>query len=199
LPKSEQAVEKDGRIARGERMKLGILKTTMTMVKEGNLIPSAQQIAARAGVAIRSVFRHFDDMENLHVAFDQMLQEAIEKEYPRGSQLFEPEAPLSERINRLIEFRIFIWEFTENIVLSAHAQFWNSKALRKNYARHQSNLRRELDEWLPELKGFDRTARESANAIVSFEMWNRLRRHQGLGKKQAAKVVTSMLNSVFDG
>ena len=198
MPESEQAVAKDGRIVRGERMKLAILKTTMAMVKEGNLIPSAQQISARAGVAVRSVFRHFDDMENLHVAFDQLLQEEFEKEFPGGSPLPEPGAPLSERITRLIESRTFAWELHENIILSTHAQFWSSKALRKNYARHQSNQRKELDEWLPELKEFDRTSRESANAIVSFEMWNRLRRHQGLGKAQATKVVASMLNSVFD-
>jgi AcrR family transcriptional regulator len=198
VPESEEAVEQDGRIARGERMKEAILRTTMAMVKEGNLIPSAQQISARAGVAIRSVFRHFDDMENLHIAFDQMLQDDLQKEYPGGIPSVEPDAPLSERITRLIEFRSFIWEHHENIILSTQAQFWRSRALRKNYARHQSNLRQELDEWLPELKDFDRTARESANAIISFEMWNRLRRHQGLGKAQATKVIASMLNSVFD-
>ena len=80
-----KTVEKDGRVVRGERMKLAIIKTAMTMVKEGNLIPSAQQISARAGVAVRSVFRHFDDMENLHVAFDQLLQEEVEKEFPNES------------------------------------------------------------------------------------------------------------------
>jgi AcrR family transcriptional regulator len=170
----------------------------MTMVKEGNLIPSAQQISARAGVAVRSVFRHFDDMENLHVAFDQLLQEEVEKKFPKESLLLESETPLSERITRVIEIQTSLWELNENIILSAHAQFWNSKALRKNYARYQSSQRKQLDEWLPELKEFDRTSRESANAIVSFEMWNRLRRHQGLGKAQATNVVTSMLNSVFD-
>lgn len=198
MSQSEQAVEKDGRIARGERMKDTILKTTIAMVKEGNLIPSAQQISARAGVAIRSVFRHFDDMENLHIAFDQLLQEEFEKEYPREQRLFEPSAPLAERIARLIELRSFVWELHENIILSTHAQLWRSKALRKNYARHQSIQRQDLDEFLPELKRFDRTKRESANAIVSFEMWNRLRRHQGLGKAQATKVVASMLSAVFD-
>jgi len=194
----EQTVAKDGRVVRGERMKLAIIKTTMTMVKEGNLIPSAQQISARAGVAVRSVFRHFDDMENLHVAFDQLLQEEVEKEFPKESLLFECKTPLSERITCVIEIRTSLWELNENVILSAHAQFWNSKALRKNYARHQSNQRKQLDEWLPELKELDRTSRELANASVSFEMWNRLRRHQGLGKAQATNVVTSMLNSVFD-
>lgn len=198
MSEAEKAVEKDGRRARSERMKEAILKTTIEMVKEGNLIPSAQQIAARTGVGIRSVFRHFDDMENLHVAFDQLLQDEIEKVYPKGEPLFDPASPLGERIVGLIEYRSFLWELNANIVLSTQAQIWKSKALRKNYAKHQSILRKEMDAWLPELKGLDRTSRESANAIISFEMWNRLRNHQGLGKAQAAKVIKNMLNAVFN-
>tara|TARA_B100000900_G_scaffold11155_1_gene9183 strand:- start:1418 stop:2050 length:633 start_codon:yes stop_codon:yes gene_type:complete len=197
MPASENAVEQDGRIARGERMKEAILKTTMAIVKEGNLIPSAAQIAARADVNIRSVFRHFDDMENLHIAFDQLLQDDLEHEFPGGIPSVDSGAPLAERIAQLIDLRSFIWEHHENIILSTQAQLWRSKALRKNYARHQSSLRQEADSWLPELKGLDRTARDSANAIVSFEMWHRLRRHQGLGKPQATKVISSMLGAVF--
>ena len=45
MPASQHVVEQDGRVARGERMKEAILKTTLAMVKEGNLIPSAAQIA----------------------------------------------------------------------------------------------------------------------------------------------------------
>lgn len=198
MPASQHAAEQDGRVARGERMREAILKTTMAMVKEGNLIPSAAQIATRAGVNIRSVFRHFDDMENLHIAFDQMLQHDLENEYPGGIPSVDSDATLSERITRLIEFRSFIWEHHENVILSTQAQLWRSKALRKNYARHQSDLRQEVDVWLPELKGLDRTARDSANALMSFEMWHRLRRHQGLGKPQATKVIASMLGAVFD-
>ena len=198
MPASQHVVEQDGRVARGERMREAILKTTMAMVKEGNLIPSAAQIAMRAGVNIRSVFRHFDDMENLHIAFDQMLQHDLENEYPGGIPSVDSDATLSERITRLIEFRSFIWEHHENVILSTQAQLWRSKALRKNYARHQSNLRQEVDVWLPELKGLDRTARDSANALMSFEVWHRLRRQQGLGKPQATKVIASMLGAVFD-
>lgn len=187
-------MQEDGRKARGERMKASILRTTIAMVMEGNLIPSAKQISDRAGVNMRSVFRHFDDMETLHSMFDQL----IDEEHPVPALAIEQNAPLAERISCVVEHRAAIWEARGNIVLSAHAQFWRSKALRKNYARHQSNLRKELAEALPELKDVDRTTRESANAITSFEMWNRLRRHQGLGIEPAIMVVVSMLSSMLD-
>lgn len=184
----------DGRKARGERMKAAILKTTIAMVMEGNLVPSARQISERAGINMRSVFRHFDDMETLHTMFDQLLDE----EFPVPALAIDQNAPLSERISRVVEHRGNIWETRGNIVLSAHAQFWHSKALRRNYARHQSNLRKELAEALPELKKADRTTRESANAITSFEMWNRLRRHQGLGIEPTTAVLAAMLAAMLD-
>ncbi len=194
MSKSAEPVQEDGRKARGERMRASILRTTIAMVMEGNLVPSAKQISDRAGVNMRSVFRHFDDMETLHSMFDQMMDE----EYPIPALEIEQSASLAERIHRVVEHRAAIWETRGNVVLSAHAQFWHSKALRKNYARHQSNLRKELAEALPELKDADRTIRESANAVTSFEMWNRLRRHQGLGIEAATTVLGSMLRAMLD-
>ena len=37
----------------------------MELIEEGNLSPTADQIAARAGVARRSIYHHFDDLEDL--------------------------------------------------------------------------------------------------------------------------------------
>lgn len=174
-------------------MKASIIKTTMAMVMEGNLVPSAQQISDRAGVNVRSVFRHFDDMETLHTTVDQL----IDEEYPVQPLIIDQGSSLAKRINNVVEHRAALWETRANILLSAHAQFWHSKTLRKNYARHQGNLRKLLAEALPELKDVDRATRESANAIASFEMWNRLRRHQGLGVEASITVVATMLKALL--
>lgn len=82
--------------------------------------------------------------------------------------------------------------------LSAHIQFWRSKTISRNYARAQTAQRKNLAEWRPELQRLDPTSHESANAIASFEMWIRLRQHQGLGIQPAMRVVVSMLNALFD-
>ena len=55
----------DGRRLRSERSKQAIIDAMMDMISEGNLMPTARQVSERAGVGIRSVFRHFEDMENL--------------------------------------------------------------------------------------------------------------------------------------
>ena len=55
----------DGRRLRSERSRQAIIDAMLKLVEEGVLVPTAQQVSERAGVGIRSVFRHFSDMESL--------------------------------------------------------------------------------------------------------------------------------------
>ena len=61
--KVEEAV--DGRRLRSERSVRAIIEAALALQAEGMLVPTAQQISDRAGVGIRSFFRHFEDMESL--------------------------------------------------------------------------------------------------------------------------------------
>ena len=61
----------DGRRQRSERSRLAIIEATLALMYEGVLIPTAQQIADRAGVGIRSFFRHFGDMDSLFTEVDE--------------------------------------------------------------------------------------------------------------------------------
>ena len=55
----------DGRLLRSERSRHLIVEATTELIDEGVLTPTAQQVAKRANVGIRSVFRHFDDMDSI--------------------------------------------------------------------------------------------------------------------------------------
>ena len=55
--------EVDGRFRRSVRSRERILDALRELVSEGNLRPTGQQVAARASVSLRTVFRQFDDME----------------------------------------------------------------------------------------------------------------------------------------
>ena len=52
----------DGRRQRSARSRAAIIEASFELMQEGVLAPTAQQIAERAGVGIRSFFRHFEDM-----------------------------------------------------------------------------------------------------------------------------------------
>ena len=68
----------DGRRQRSERSQTAIIKAALSLMDEGTLVPTAQQIADRAGVGIRSFFRHFADMDSLFLAADEMLLSSYE-------------------------------------------------------------------------------------------------------------------------
>ena len=89
----------DGRRQRSERSQTAIIEAALALMDEGALVPTAQQIADRAGVGIRSFFRHFADMDSLFLAADEMLISSYEA-------LFEVDnraGTLSERVARAID------------------------------------------------------------------------------------------------
>ncbi|NCF17195.1 MAG: TetR family transcriptional regulator [Haliea sp.] len=184
----------DGRRARSERSKQAIIDASLALMEEGNLIPTAQQISDRAGVGIRSFFRHFEDMDTLFATIDEQIRDNAEALFLGGDR----DGSLEERILHAVERRADGYEIESNMILSTAAQLWRSKTLQKNYARYQRGLRKDLDDWLPELKQLNRSEREAVDAIASFEMWHRLRYHQGLGKQSAIDVVVGMLGSLID-
>ena len=182
-------VSVDGRRQRGERTRQAIIEAALSLQEEGVLVPTAQQISDRSGVLIRSFFRHFDDMETLFKAADDQLRDSYEALFIGGDR----DGFLEERVNRAVEQRSAAFEQLKNIFLGTKAQLWRYEMLRKNYARNQRGLRKDLEAWLPELKGLPEVECESVHAIASFEMWNRLRSEQGLSEKASISVVQSTL------
>jgi AcrR family transcriptional regulator len=192
MSKKEAGQVVDGRRARTERSKQAIIDAALALMEEGKLIPTAQQIADRSGVNIRSFFRHFEDMETLFATIDDQIRDATEALFLGGDR----DGTLQERILHAVDRRAKGYELETNLILSTSAQLWRSATLRKNYAHYQRGLRKDLDDWLPELKQLTRTRREAVDAVASFEMWHRLRYHQGLGKQAAMDVIVSTLNSL---
>jgi AcrR family transcriptional regulator len=186
---SNQGISIDGRRQRSERTRLAIIDAALSLQEEGILVPTAQQISDRSGVLIRSFFRHFDDMETLFKAADDQLRDSYEALFIGGDR----DGFLEGRVNRAVEQRSAAFEKLKNIFLGTKAQLWRYEMLRKNYARNQRGLRKDLEAWLPELKGLPEVDCESVHAIASFEMWNRLRSEQGLSEKASISVVQSTL------
>ena len=183
------APSSDGRRQRSERSQTAIIEAALALMDEGTLVPTAQQIADRAGVGIRSFFRHFADMDTLWAAADAMLMSSYEA-------LFEVDdraGALSQRVARAIELYGNAFDQLRPIILCTQAQLWRSPKLRENYGWHQKRLRKELELWLPEVSAMPKDLREALHAVASFDMWHRLREHQGLSPKASADIVSSLV------
>ena len=190
---SNAVVSVDGRRQRGERTRQAIIEAVLSLQEEGVLVPTAQQISDRAGVLIRSFFRHFDDMETLFKAADDQLRDSYEALFIGGDR----QGSLSERVHHAVERRSAAFEQLTNLFLGTKAQLWRYDMLRNNYARNQKGLRKDLEAWLPELNCLPDVECESVHAIASFEMWNRLRSEQGLSEKASISVIQSTLISLL--
>jgi TetR/AcrR family transcriptional regulator of autoinduction and epiphytic fitness len=87
----------DGRRLRGQRTRLKVIESLLDLVAQGNVRPTAQEIAQHAGVALRTVYHHFEDVEALR-------RLALELDMNRHAEILEPvdtSLPLAERIETI--------------------------------------------------------------------------------------------------
>jgi hypothetical protein len=107
------------------------------------------------------------------------------------------EGSFEERLQHAIEQHALAYEAIGNHLLTTKAQLWRYSILREQYARAQRQLRKDLDDWLPELQTLPADEREMVDAIASFEHWNRLREQQGLNRKSSIRLTTELLNRII--
>ena len=193
IAKHAQEAVPDGRRVRSERSRKSIIDAMLQLVEEGILVPTAQQVSERAGVGLRSVFRHFSDVESLFATADKEIRKQYQGLFAGGDR----DGSLEERLQHAIEQRALAYEASGNYLLTNKAQAWRYPVLREQYLRAQGQMRKDLDDWLPELKRLPSEEREMIDAIASFEYWNRLREHQGLNKKASTGLVTRLMQRII--
>ena len=76
----------DGRRLRSERTKQLIIEAFLSLLRDNPQMPTAVQIAERAGYSVRSIFERFPDLNALRVAAtDYSLAQALALAPPRGA------------------------------------------------------------------------------------------------------------------
>lgn len=88
----------DGRRLRSERSRLAIARALLDAVRDTGLPPTVDEIAQRAGVSRRSVFRHFGDVTELYAAAIVLQREDVAELFP-GPELGQ--APPTERVRQM--------------------------------------------------------------------------------------------------
>ena len=142
------------------------------------LDPTAQQVAERARVGIRTVFRRFSDMESLFAEVDARLQAEALPLLVGG----RPQGSLRVRALALVSRRVAFFERIAPYKRSANVKRWRSPFLRDRHARLVRALRTELLRWIPELGHAPAAVVDALDLATSFEAWDRLRSEQGLAR-----------------
>ena len=188
-----QSIKPDGRRLRSDRSRQLIVKSMLDLIHAGNLQPTAQQVADHAKVGIRSVFRHFEDMESIFASVDKLVRKESHALYdnevcPRG---------LQERIAFAVKQSAKIYEAMGNIMLSSQARLWSSPTVKKNYLEHQEGLRNNIKTWLPEILQLPNNRYQSVLAICSFDFWYRLRYHQNQSANDCTDLLIELVENLI--
>jgi len=184
----------DGRARRSQRSREAIARALFELVGEGNLEPTAQQVAERADVGVRSVFRHFSDMEALYATLEaRLLTEVLPLLGPVPAR-----GDLRERVRALVREREALFERIAPYKRASSLKRWRSPFLTAEHRRLVSALRARLLAWLPELRGGPPETVEALDQATSFEAWDRLRSDQRLGRDRARAAVERAVTALLD-
>ena len=179
----------DGRVRRGERSRQAIVEALLDLVGRGVLQPTAQQVAARAGVGIRSVFRHFSEMDGLFAAMNAHLEGDVRRLLQGGRR----DGPLAQRVRALARQRATLFERIAPYRRAANLQRWRSRFLTNRHREMLRALRADRHEWLPELDGAPTALREGVDLALGFEAWDHLRADRRLRQNVALGVMEQMV------
>ena len=185
----------DGRVQRSERSREAIVKAMLELIGEGSISPTAQQVAERADVGVRTVFRHFSDMDTLFATMNERLTEEV-------SSLFIDEVQtgnLKTRLEAMIENRLAILEKLEPYLRTSALQRTRSPFLEKQHDRNIRTLRRDLRRWLPELDSAAPELEAGLEMVLSFDAFNQLRRDQRLGIRNTHAVLCRVALGLMEG
>lgn len=162
----------DGRRLRAQRNRQKVVTAMLELVRDGNMTPAAEEVAVRANVGLRSVFRYFDDMESLVHEMILLVEAEIHPITDHPFMHTSTEGRLLELIDKRIEF----FERAMPFKIVATLKRRKSEKLMECYKRDQQLMEDWLIRALPDEKARDKVAFEALNATLSFEMWHHLRR-----------------------
>lgn len=188
----------DGRVARGERTRIRVADALISLLEEGDTAPTAKMVAQRAGVSLRLVFHHYEDMDALYRAV--MVLQA--QRYWSRVRDIPPDLPLTQRVDRSVRQRSRLFEAIGPVRRAAVPLASRSDQLAEALAESSSFLRGRLEfTFSPELEAAGDGARDLLDAVdaaASWEGWERLRLGQRLSAVAARRVVTRTLGALFE-
>jgi len=197
VPDTAPAASTDGRTLRSMRTREAIVDATIALIEQGDLRPTAPRVAEQAGVSVRSVFQHFDDLETLHARVAERLVERV-------AVLVlpvDPDLPLEDRLDTFVRQRALLLEAVTPVRRAAEVHGPFSSEIIARLRDGQAFLRDELVHTFgPELTAAG-AARDdlldALDAVLSWSTWEGLRVARGRDQATAQRVMRRLAACVL--
>lgn len=146
----------DGRTARRERNRREIVDALLELIREGTIDASAAEIATKAGLSERSLFRYFDDVNDLYsevcaVQFSRIQRHARIDRFAHGST--------AQKVAAFVDQRIALHGAIDRVGVAARAHAHRNPVIARQLHEARTLLRKQIVEHfgseiaaLPELK-----------------------------------------------
>lgn len=185
----------DGRRQRSERSRQLIIDALIKLIQSGMMSPSAADVAEEANVSLRTVFRHFEDMDALYRGMGVQLSCEI---LPMVMKPFQA-GDWKSQFQELIDRRADIFERIMEIRVCSSLRRFRSAYLMEDHRQFHGLERSGVVALLPEEVAADNVFVSALDNIVSFDLWRRMRQEQGMSIAEAKDVVRMMADSVISG
>jgi len=187
----------DGRVARARRTRRAIVDALLALIEDGDVAPTAPRIAERAGVSVRSIYQHFEDLEALFAASSTRQIERIQALVgPIDASL-----PRADRVAAFTEQRARLLEAITPVRRAALLQEPFSPQLRRSREWVMAIAREEVSRlFAAELDAAEPTERQellaAIDAAAGWSMWDSLRT-SGLAADAARRVVARTIDALL--
>jgi TetR/AcrR family transcriptional regulator of autoinduction and epiphytic fitness len=183
--------DEDGRRQRRARNRDAVVDALLAIVADGDLAPSAEAVAARAGLSSRSLFRYFDDV-------DDLCRAAIARQHARVATLLERPVPddgaVAARARDVVTHRVELFDAMGDVGRLARLRAPFQPLIAAGLTDVRRLLRQRLAAALaPEIEppGASIAVLDAADVLCSFEAYRLLRDDLGRSRDEAIDVMAA--------
>lgn len=188
-------VETDGRRAKRVSNRAAAVQALIELWREGRYFERTDEIAARAGLSERSLFRYFADPNEL---VREAMRHFMAAARPHGAVAVDPDDTLERRVERLVAVRFRQYDVIAPAYRAARAHAFRDAAFAERTsqtrARWREQVREVLGAWLT---GRARALGATVDILLSFDAYETLRRDEGLSHRRAETLTVRAICAVL--
>ncbi|MEQ8453456.1 MAG: TetR/AcrR family transcriptional regulator [Sandaracinaceae bacterium] len=150
---------------------------------------SVAEVAARAEVSERTVYRHFPTRDDLIEGLDEYLEGLEGADLPRDGET------LRAHMRRVVRF----FEDNAALIEAGHLTQIGREVRQRGRERRRAAIRETMDAWLAPLPARERRRAYAAFATMfGSATWRAMRRELGLGRAETAETMQWVVDLVVD-
>lgn len=189
----------DGRKARRQRNRDALVEAWLETVAEGDLEPSVAVVAEKSGISYRSVFRYFENINELFLV-------AAERYGARTDHLADIDdigvGTFDDRVESFVDHRVAYFDAMGALGRASRMRAPVRPEIKKQLDTVRDAFREQMKlHFATELAALPRSeagaVRSAVDSLVSFEAYDIMRTSQGLSRDEAVDSMTQALKRLL--